>query len=93
MLAGYDQAFQGTVTSIEGDTVTLEATDVYQGEVGETVEVKAPEAPFQAMVQQVQFQVGGTFLVSTYAGAVSMCGFSGPASGELQKLFTEAFVR
>ncbi len=93
MLAGYDQAFQGTVTSIEGDTVTLEATDVYQGEVGETVEVKAPEAPFQAMVQQVQFQVGGTFLVSTYGGAVSMCGFSGPASGDLQKLFTEAFVR
>jgi hypothetical protein len=93
MLAGYDQAFEGTVTSIEGDTVTLEATEVYQGEVGETVEVKAPQAPFQAMIQQVQFQVGGTYLVSTFDGAVSMCGFSGPASGSLQKLFTEAFVR
>lgn len=92
MLAQYDQAFEGTVTSIEGTTVTLEATDVYQGEVGETVQVQAPAGPFQAMIQQVQFQVGGTYLVSAYQGAVSMCGFSGPASGDLQRLFTEAFV-
>ncbi|WP_028650391.1 hypothetical protein [Nocardioides halotolerans] len=91
MLAQYDQAFEGTVTSIEGDTVTLEATDVYQGEVGETVQVQAPAGPFQTMIQQVKFEVGGTYLVSAWQGAVSMCGFSGPASGDLQKLYTEAF--
>jgi hypothetical protein len=93
LLAQYDQAFQGTVTAIDGDTVTLQATDVYNGEVGETVQVTAPQAMVRAMIQQVKFQVGGTYLVSAYGGSVSMCGFSGPASGDLQKLFTEAFVR
>src|SRR4051794_25785454 len=42
LLAQYDQAFAGTVTSVEGDTVTLETSEVYQGEVGETVQVTAP---------------------------------------------------
>ena len=92
MLAQYDQAFEGTVTAIDANTVTLQASEVFQGEVGETVEVSAPPAGFDALLNQVQFQVGGTYLVSSYNGAVSMCGFSGPASAALQKLFTEAFV-
>jgi hypothetical protein len=94
VLAQYDQAFQGTVTAVEGDTITLQATDVYNGEVGETVEVAAPPAEMQALASAVNFQVGGTYLVSAFDGAVSTCpGFSGPASGEVQSLFTEAFVR
>ena len=44
ILAQYAQAFQGTVTSIEGDTVTLNTTEVLNGEVGETVQVTAPQA-------------------------------------------------
>ena len=43
LLAQYDQAFQGTVTAVDGDTVTLQATDVFNGEVGETVQVSAPQ--------------------------------------------------
>ncbi len=93
MLAQYDQAFEGTVTAITGNMVTLEATDVYQGDVGETVQVSAPPAGLDALINQTQFQVGGTYLVSAFGGSVSMCGFSGPASGDLQKLFKEAFVR
>ena len=94
VLAQYDQAFEGTVTAVEGDTVTLQATDVFNGEVGETVEVAAPPADMQALASAVDFQVGGTYLVSAFDGSVSTCpGFSGPASGEVQSLYTEAFVR
>jgi len=92
MLAGYSQAFEGTVTAIEGDTITLEATDVYQGDVGETVEVTGPPAGITEALNQVQFQVGGTYLVSTWNGSISMCGYSGPASGPLESLYKEAFV-
>jgi hypothetical protein len=92
MLAQYDQAFQGTVTAIEGDTVTLEATGVYNGQVGETVQVTAQAAGLDQLIQQVKFQVGGTYLVSAYQGSVSMCGYSGPATGELRSLFQKAFV-
>jgi len=92
MLAQYDQAFAGTVTAIEGDTVTLQTTDVYNGQVGETVQVTAPAPGFDKLVNQLQFQVGGTYLVSAYQGSVSMCGFSGPATDELRSLFQKAFV-
>jgi hypothetical protein len=93
-LAQYDQAFEGTVTAVTGDMVTLQATDVFNGEVGETVEVAAPPADMQALAAAVDFEVGGTYLVSAFDGSVSTCpGFSGPASGEVQSLYTEAFVR
>jgi hypothetical protein len=94
MLAQYDQAFQGTVTAIDGGMVTLQATDVFNGEVGETVQVAAAPPDLQALQSTVNFQVGGTYLVSAFDGSVSTCpGFSGPASGEVQSLYTEAFVR
>jgi hypothetical protein len=94
LLSQYDQAFQGTVTAITGGMVTLQATDVYNGEVGETVEVAAAPADLQGLVSVADFQVGGTYLVSAFEGSVSMCpGFSGPATGDVQTLFTEAFVR
>jgi hypothetical protein len=88
-----EQAFQGTVTAIDGDTVTIQATDVYAGEVGETVQVTAYQTGFQAMVQNVRFQVGQSYLVSATDGMVSMCGLSGPATGELRSLYDQAFVR
>src|SRR3954466_472598 len=34
VLAQYDMAFQGTVTSVEGDAITFQTTDVYAGQVG-----------------------------------------------------------
>jgi hypothetical protein len=92
LLAQYDQAFEGTVTAIEGDTVTLQTTEVYNGQVGETVQVTAPQAGLDKLINQVHFQVGGTYLVSAYQGSVSMCGFSGPATGDLRSLFQKAFV-
>jgi hypothetical protein len=91
ILAQYPVAFQGTVTSIEGDTVTLDTTEVLQGEVGETVQVTAPQGLFDAMIGTVDFQVGGDYLVAAYDGQLSQC-YSGSASGDLRSPFDKAFV-
>jgi hypothetical protein len=91
ILAQYQQAFQGTVTAIEGETVTLQTTDVLNGEVSETVEVTAPQGVFDNLVNTVDFQVGGDYLVAAYDGQVSMC-YSGSAAGELRSPFEKAFV-
>jgi len=93
ILAQYDQAFQGTVTSVQGGTVTFQATDVYQGQVGQTVQLTAPPASFaKILTSSSTFQVGQSYLVSAYQGSVSMCGYSGPATSDLQQVFKEAFV-
>ena len=93
ILAQYDQAFQGTVTSVEGNTVTFQTTDVYTGELGETVELTAPPAGLAKILgQSTTFQVGQDYLVTAYQGGVSMCGYSGPATTDLQRVFKEAFV-
>ena len=91
ILAQYPVAFQGTVTSIEGDTVTLDTTEVLQGEVGETVQVTAPQGLFDAMIGTVDFQVGGDYLVAAFDGQMSQC-YSGSAGGALRSPFDKAFV-
>ena len=79
------------MTSIEGDTVTLETTEVLNGEVGETVQVTAPQALFDAMIGTVDFQVGESYLVAAFDGQISMC-YSGSATGDLRSPFEKAFV-
>ena len=92
ILAKYPQAFQGEVTAIEDGSVTMTATEVYAGDVGETVVVEAPPALIGALVSTVQFEVGGTYNVAVFDGQVSMCGYSGPA-GSTADLFQKAFLR
>jgi hypothetical protein len=91
ILAQYPQAFEGTVTSIEGDTVTIDTTEVLNGEVGETVQVTAPHGLFDTMLGTVDFQVGESYLVAAYDGQLSMC-YSGSATGDLRSPFEKAFV-
>jgi hypothetical protein len=93
LLAQYDMAFQGTVTAVDGDTITFQTTEVFSGQVGETVQLTAPPAGFAKILSQgTTFQVGESYLVPAYQGAVSMCGYSGPATSDLQQVFKEAFV-
>ena len=89
----FQQDLGRTLAAIDGDTVTIQATDVFTGEVGETVQVTALQTSFPALVQSVQFVVGQDYLVSATDGMVSMCGLSGPATGELRSLYDKAFVR
>jgi hypothetical protein len=93
ILSQFDQAFAGTVTAVEGDTVTFQTTNVYQGEVGATVTLTAPPAGISKILGGGSaFQVGQSYLVPAYQGAVSMCGYSGPAAGGLEQVYKEAFV-
>ena len=91
MLAAQELAFGGTVTAIDGDTVTLSTTTVYAGDVGEQVQVTAPSAELSLLLDAVKFEVGGDYLVSASEGVVSVCSFSGPASPSLQRLYDQAF--
>ncbi len=53
----------------------------------------APPAVLGALVGTVQFEVGGTYDIAVYDGQVSMCGYSGPATGRTADLFEKAFLR
>jgi hypothetical protein len=88
-----EQAFSGTVTAVEGDTVTIQTSDVFTGEVGETVVVTAPAAQLRAMISATKFEVGGSYLVSATGGMVAVCGFTGKETGALRSLYDQAFVR
>ncbi|MCB1246290.1 MAG: hypothetical protein KDB69_03385 [Acidimicrobiia bacterium] len=90
IVADVEVAFKGTVTGIDGEVVTLEVTDWYQGGDAPTVIVTAP-AGFEALIGSVPFAVGEHFLVTATNGTVNYCGLSGPATPELQALFDAAF--
>lgn len=91
VIAQQEVAFQGAVTSIEDGTVVLDPTAFYAGEETETVTVEAPAEALQQLLVAVDFEVGETYLVSASDGQVTLCGFTGPATPELEALYAEAF--
>ncbi len=95
LLAEYPQAFQGQVAAVDASNgkVTLTTTDVFTGEIGETVEITAAPRLIGAMIGAVKFELGGTYNVAVFDGQVAMCGYSGPAAGQTEELFRAAFVR
>ncbi len=91
VLASADVAFDGTVTGIVGDEVTLEPTHWYAGDPTETVVVTAPSVQMQRVASGVSFETGGRYLVSATDGQVSLCGFSAPYDEGLAAIYAEAF--
>ncbi len=91
-LAGMPTAFDGTVQSIEGDTVTLEPTRWYAGDPTDLVIVEAPAEALRQLLIGVEFEDGGRYLVAaTDGGEVAVCGFSAPYSQGLAATYAEAF--
>ncbi len=90
-LAKAQVAFEGTVSSVEGETVTLDVDTWYRG--GDTAQVvlNAP-AGMEALLGGVPFEVGSQYLVTAYDGNVNYCGFTGPSTPELKAAFEEAFA-
>lgn len=84
-------AFAGTVTAVEGDTVTIEPTETYTGAAADEFEVVGVLPDLRGVGGQPEFAVGGTYLVSATDGQVAACGFSGEASPELLNLYDLAF--
>lgn len=85
-------AFDGTVQSIDGDTVTLVPTQWYAGDATDLVTVEAPPEGFEQLLVAVEFKDGGRYLVTaTDGGDVMVCGFSAEYSEGLAAIYAEAF--
>jgi len=84
-------AFAGTVTAVDGDTVTLTVDEWYRGGDAAQVVLNAPQG-MEALIGGIPFVVGDAYLISAQGGSVNYCGFSGPATPELQAGFDAAFA-
>ncbi len=84
-------AFEGTVTSVEGSTVTLTVDTWFKG--GDHTEV-ALDAPLgmEALIGGIPFETGNQYLISAQAGTVNYCGFSGPSTPDYRAAFQQAFA-
>ncbi len=91
VLGGADVAFDGTVTSISGEMVTLEPSTFYAGDETDLVVVRAPDADMAALLSAVTFEEGGRYLVSAVDGVVSLCGFSGEYDDTLASDYAASF--
>lgn len=91
VLATADVAFDGTVSTIDGDRVVLRVNHWYAGSPTESVEVTAPDADLGRLITTVDFVAGSRYLVSAVDGQVSICGFSAPYDAELAALYEQAF--
>lgn len=89
-LAPVPLAFAGVATEVDGEAVRLDVTEWYVGGEAASVELTAP-AGLEALIGGIDFQVGETYLVSAFDGIVNYCGFSGPATPELQQMYDAAF--
>ncbi len=93
VLAEMPVAFAGTVTEMSDTTVTVEVDRWYRASTGETdlVDVTLPEENTSAALDGVDFATGQRYLLTATDGTVNGCGFSGPATSELESAFASAF--
>ena len=91
ILSQQSVAFDGTVTTVADDVVTLAPTTWYAGEPTDLVKVQAPPAELEGLLLAVDFKEGERYLVSATDGRVTVCGFSAPYSADLAALYDQAF--
>ena len=90
-LAPSELAFRAEVSSVDAGTVTLHVLDRFAGAVGDTVQVsQAEESAVDGA--PVVFETGIDYLLAADGTTILTCGLSGPASGELTRLYREAFA-
>ncbi|MEX1125891.1 MAG: hypothetical protein WEE53_09545, partial [Acidimicrobiia bacterium] len=90
-LAPMPVAFEGTVASVDGDTVTLEVDTWFKGGDASQVVLNAPQG-LEALIDGFAFEEGGQYLITATEGNVNYCGFSGRSTPELRAAFEEAFA-
>lgn len=84
-------AFGGTVTAVTGSTVTIDVDRWYRGGDADVVTLTNDTAA-NVSIDGVEFVPGERYLVTATDGTVNACGFSGPATPDLQRIFDEAFA-
>lgn len=90
VVAMNDTAVAATVLSIEGDTVILEVTERFAGDVDDRLsltQVEATDGDFSG----VPFTVGDAFLIGATDGTVALCGVTGVDDANLRSIYLEAF--
>jgi hypothetical protein len=85
-------AFEGTVTAVEGDTVTLTVDTWFRGGEAAQVVLNAPQG-MEALIGGIPFVAGDQYLISAQGGSVNYCGFSGPSTPDLRAGFETAFAQ
>ena len=90
ILDDMEVAFEGTVTNVDGDVLTLDVVKWYTGGDSERVEITAPLG-MEALIGGIPFEVGGSYLVTATNGVVNYCGFTGVATDEFRAAFEQAF--
>ena len=89
-VAAQEQAFAATVLQIQGDTVMLEVTERFAGDVADRVEVAQVDA-MTSDFSGVPFEVGQSYLVGAVEGTITGCGVTGADSAELRTVYDAAF--
>ena len=84
-------AFAGTVTDVSPSSVTLDVTKWYAGGSAQQVTLTSPSAGAPAELAAAPFVKGTAYLVSAQDGVVKGCGYSGPATADLQQAYDQAF--
>ncbi len=94
ILAEMPTALEGTVTAVDGPTVTLTIDRWYHDSTNSSaleVVVNAPQG-MEALIGGVAFETGNSYLITADTdGNVNYCGYSAPATDELRAAFDEAF--
>jgi hypothetical protein len=89
-LAEMSPAFAGTVVELEDSVATLEVDRWYAGGDAERVAISYTPG-MDALIGTPDFQVDGRYLITAADGTVNGCGYSGPATPDLEAAFAEAF--
>jgi hypothetical protein len=89
-LLSQEKAFAAQVIAVDGDTVTLEVTERFAGEVADRVEVTQLDA-IDSDFSSVVFEVSESYLVAAGDGTIRGCGLSGADNPELRAIYDAAF--
>ena len=84
-------AFEGTVTNVAGDQITLSVDNWFRGGDAQTVRLTAAQG-LEALIGGIEFTEGGQYLITASGENVNYCGFSGPSTPDMRAAFNEAFA-
>lgn len=90
VLAQMPVAFEGTVTGVDGERITMAVDHWFKGGDSATVELTAPSG-LGALIGGIDFAAGSQYLVTATEGSVNYCGYTGPSTPEYRAAFVEAF--
>jgi hypothetical protein len=86
-------AFAGTATQVSSGSVVLNVDEWYAGGDAEQVVLDVPDDQSRALLGEVTFVENEKYLITAANGTVNLCGFSGPATPQLQALYDDAFAK